>query len=269
MKKGSLVCDAQSVPRDKLEEFVIKAIETVVLSPSHIRKLIRLTNEEIEQQTGSLDGQLSSIENELNDVRRKLDKWAEAYESSKIDTSHFADRIKGLNSRRDVLEAERASLLSQTRGPAEVLTAKEVIRYVKNLGGVLDRNTIAEQKALLQSFVDKVEVDWPSVEITYRLPVPASTHGGGGNGGGVGVLPSFQPGPPPAPDQPRLRVGVTGRRTCEGVTGRRRLAAPYPRWNRERLRAACPALHPMRDGRMPPAWRRPGWFKSSNAHHFL
>jgi len=82
------------MPRDKLEEYVIKATETVVLSPAHIGKLIRLTNEEIEQQTGSLDGQLSSIENKLNDVRRKLDKWAEAYESSKIDTSHFAERIR-------------------------------------------------------------------------------------------------------------------------------------------------------------------------------
>jgi len=174
-----------------------------------------------------------------------------------------------LNSRRDVLEAERAGLLSQTRGPAEVLTAKEVVRYVKNLDGVLDRNTIAEQKALLQSFVDKVEVDWPSVEITYWLPVPASTPGGGGNGGGVGVLPSFQPGPPFVLEAatPIEVVDVTG---CGSSAGHR-VPRTTPDGNGlsddlrgQNQRAVRLAGRLERSGAM----RRVGRF-TCNAHHFL
>ena len=49
----------------------------------------------------------------------------------------------------------------------------QVIReYVDDLRDLLDRSSIIEQRSLLKSFVDKIEVYESEVNVYYTVPVP-------------------------------------------------------------------------------------------------
>jgi hypothetical protein len=69
-KQGKDACDARALPKDRLEHMVIDQVQDKVLNQECLEELVRLVNEELDSTHGILRDRLTTIDAELNAVRR-------------------------------------------------------------------------------------------------------------------------------------------------------------------------------------------------------
>ena len=128
--------------------------------------------EEIDAMAGELSGRLETIEAELSDVRKRLEKLYEAIETSELTLEILSPRIMSLRHREEQLEAARddaETLLEQRR--VEIPTTEEVTWYVAEFRDFLKEGTIPERKALIGNFMEGIEVVGDERTMTYTVPM--------------------------------------------------------------------------------------------------
>ena len=84
------------------------------------------------------------IDAELRDVRARLSRLYDALETGKLDLDDLAPRIKELKTRQDELNKSKIQVEAD----------------------------FTERKALLRSFIKRIEVNKKQVTVHYNLPIP-------------------------------------------------------------------------------------------------
>jgi hypothetical protein len=54
---------------------------------------------------------------------------------------------------------------------ARTINAKELTQYVDDLGALLSEGEFFEGRGFLKSFIKRIEIDYPQVEVTYTIPI--------------------------------------------------------------------------------------------------
>jgi site-specific DNA recombinase len=173
-KKGSDICDARALPKEKIERMVIDQVKSKILNRESLEELVKLVNQEIDSSHDLLKDRLNNIDAELNDVHNRLSKQYDALETGKLSLNDLAPRIKELRMRQDELNKRRleAEVEGVTQGIRHV-DAETIKSYAEDLKALLDEADIAESKAFLRSFIKRIEIDKAQAKILYNLPLPA------------------------------------------------------------------------------------------------
>ena len=176
MKRGSGACDAPRLNARRFEELVVGKIRENVLTESNIRKLVKLVDEEMDGVAREQRQRLETIESELVDVKRRLDRLYNLVETTDLDVDDFKPRIRDHRERQEKLEASAAearAMLSQRR---EVLDDVETITaYAQDLSVFLNESELTERRAFIETFVKEIVVLPGNAVVRYTIPISQST----------------------------------------------------------------------------------------------
>ena len=89
MKRGSGACDCPKLNARRFEEMVVGKIRTNILTEGNIRELVKLVDEEMDGVAKEQRVKLETVEAELADVRRRLERLYNLVETIDMDIEDF------------------------------------------------------------------------------------------------------------------------------------------------------------------------------------
>ena len=118
LKKGRGTCDTPRLNSKSFEKLIIDQIRENVLTESNIRDLVKLLDEEMDGAAKEQRERLETIEQELEDVKKRLGRIWQLLETTDIEMADASERIKEHRDRQQQLEIaaeESRSILAERR----------------------------------------------------------------------------------------------------------------------------------------------------------
>ncbi len=214
MKRGKDACDSPRINARRFEEMVIDKIRTNILTDGNIRALVKVVDERMDSVASEQHKRLETIDDELEEVKRKLGRIWHFIESTGIDMADASDRITEHRERQRRLEASAAearAILAQRR---EVLDDVETIAaYAQDMSEFLKDSELTERRAFIETFVKEIVVTPGRAVVRYTVPMPGDSPIPGRSAEEMvlngSVLPTVKPSPPKG-DSNHLGVGQPG-----------------------------------------------------------
>ena len=94
LKRGSGTCKTPRLNAEKTEKLIVNEIRANVLTESNIRDLVKLLDEEMDGVAREQRERLESIDEELEEVKRRLGRIWNAIETTDIEMADASDRIQ-------------------------------------------------------------------------------------------------------------------------------------------------------------------------------
>ena len=180
MKRGKDACETPRLNARRFEEMVVGKIRENVLTESNIRDLVKLVDEEMDSIAHEQRQRLETVESELVDVKRRLERLYDLAETTDLNIDDFKPRIRDHRERQEKLEAaaaEARAMLSQRR---EVLDDVETIAaYAQDMSVFLNESELTERRAFIESFVKEIVVQPGNALVRYTIPMPQDSPIGG------------------------------------------------------------------------------------------
>ncbi len=180
MKRGKDACETPRLNARRFEEMVVGKIRENVLTESNIRDLVKLVDEEMDGIAHEQRQRLETVESELVDVKRRLERLYDLAETTDLNIDDFKPRIRDHRERQEKLEASAAearAMLSQRR---EVLDDVETIAaYAQDMSVFLNKSELTERRAFIESFVKEIVVQPGNALVRYTIPMPQDSPIGG------------------------------------------------------------------------------------------
>ena len=124
MKRGSGACDAPRLNARRFEEKVVGKIRSNILTEGNIRDLVKVVDEEMDGIAREQRKRLKTVDSELTDVRRRLDRLYNLVETTDLDM-------------------------------ADVNT---IAAYAQDMSEFLNESELTERRAFIETFVKEIVV---------------------------------------------------------------------------------------------------------------
>ena len=173
MKRGKDACNTPRLNARRFEEMVVGKIRSNILTEGSITDLVKVVDEEMDGIAREQRKRLKIIEDELEDVKRKLGRIWHVIETSDIDIADASDRIREHRERKERLEdaAEEArTILAQRRSVLDDVNT--IAAYAKDMRDFLNESELTERRAFIESFVKEIIVMPGDALIRYTVPLP-------------------------------------------------------------------------------------------------
>ncbi len=176
MKRGQGECDSPRLNARRFERLVIDQIRENILTESNIRDLVKLVDEQMDGLAAEQRQRLEAIDEGQVQVRRWLDRLYRAIETTDLEPSDIAPRIREHRESLEKLQVaaeEARDMLSDRR---VVLDDVETIAtYARDMSDYLMSSDLTETRSFIRSFVNEVAVRPGSATIRYTIPISQST----------------------------------------------------------------------------------------------
>ncbi len=176
LKQGSGACHTPRLNARNFEQLIIENIRDNILTESNIRELVKLVDEEMDGIAREERERLEIIEQELEDVKRRLARIWQFVETTDIEMADASDRIKEHRERQRQLEdaaQEARAMLSERR---ELLDSADMVAaFAADMSEFLRTSELTETRAFVRSFVKEVEVVPGKATIIYTIPTPSDS----------------------------------------------------------------------------------------------
>ena len=173
MKRGKNACVTPRLNARRFEQMIVDKIRSNILTEGSITELVKAVDEEMDGIASDQRKRLKTIDDELEDVKRRLGVIWNAIETSDLDISDAADRIKEHRERKERLEdaaADARAVLSQRR--AYLDDVNTISAYAKDMKDFLEESELTERRAFIESFVKEIMVIPGDALIRYTVPMP-------------------------------------------------------------------------------------------------
>jgi len=171
-RKGREICPSPLLPKNKLERFIIDRIRGYILTEENLEDLVRLTNEELAQTSGENRRRLELLQTQIAEVESRLGKLYDALETGEFRSDELAPRIQALSKRKEELQQAKAEVEEKLSCEVMEMADPQVVRdYANDLGNLLTRSSITEQRSFLKSFVERIEAGSSEIKLYYTIPI--------------------------------------------------------------------------------------------------
>ena len=173
IKLGKDACDTPALNARGFEEPVVAKIRSNILTEGNIRDLVKVVDEEMGGVAREQRKRLTTIEDELEDVTRRLGRIWHFIETSDTVMADASDRIREHRERQERLEyfAERArAVLAQGRKVLDDVNT--ISAYAKDMKDFLNESDLTKRRAFIQSFVKEIIVVPGDALLRYTVPMP-------------------------------------------------------------------------------------------------
>ena len=141
---------------------------------------MKLLDEEMDGVAREQRERLETIEEELEDVKKRLGRIWQVIETTDIEMADASERIREHRERKEKLEiaAEEArALLSDRRQFLD--SADTIATFAAEMSEFLKTSELTETKAFVGSFVKEIVVKPGRAAIVYTIPTPDDSPAGG------------------------------------------------------------------------------------------
>ena len=173
MKRGKDACETPRLNARRFEELVVGKIRSNILTESSITELVKVVDEEMDGVALEQRKRLQTVEDELEDVKRKLGRIWHVIETTDIDIADAAGRIKEHRDRQERLEdaaAEARAILADRRAVLD--DVETITAYAKDMRDFLNESELTERRAFIESFVKEIVVMPGDALMRYTVPMP-------------------------------------------------------------------------------------------------
>ena len=176
MKRGKEACKTPRLAARRFEEMVVNKIRSNVLTDSNIRALVKVVDEQMDGVAGEQRKRLETIQSELADVRRRLDRLYDLVETTDMEINDFRPRIRDHRERQERLEAAEAEARASLGQRRKVLEQVETITaYAQDMSRFLKKSGLTERRTFIESFVKEIVVTPDNALMRYTIPISQST----------------------------------------------------------------------------------------------
>ena len=182
LKKGKGTCKTPRLNSKKFEGLIVSTIRENILTESNIRDLVKIVDEEMDGVARKQRKKLKVIEDELEDVKKRLGKIWHAIETTDIDVSQASDRIKEHWERKEKLETavdEAREILSKRRVTLDKM--ETITELAKDMSEYLKTSELTQSRAFIRSFVKEIAVRPGKATILYTMLTPEDSPIEGGD----------------------------------------------------------------------------------------
>ena len=182
LKKGKGTCKTPRLNSKKFESLIVSTIRENILTESNIRDLVKIVDEEMDGVAREQRKRLKVIEDELEDVKKRLGKIWHAVETTDIEMSQASDCIKVLWERKEKLEAaaeEARAALSKRRVTLDKM--ETITDFARDMREYLKNSELTQSRAFIRSFVKEIAVRPGKAMILYTMLTPEDSPIGGGD----------------------------------------------------------------------------------------
>ena len=171
--KGKSVCKLFYVPKDRVENYAINAIEKRARSSRWHNRIEKELRAMLDKGRGKTNGRAVLVENELKSITSKIDNLLESIENG-LDKNIAVDRIKALQVRKESLQREYEEATSEEKAAKSVLDLSDrVSTYVAEFKNTFKKGTVELRRHILSKFMMPVMVDNKNKTLQYNfLKVP-------------------------------------------------------------------------------------------------
>ena len=176
MKRGKDACDSPRLNDRRFEEMVVGKIRSNVLTDSNIRALVKVVDEQMDGVAREQRKRLETIEDELEDVKRKLGRIWHFVETTDINMADASARIKEHRERQERLEdaaTDARAILSQRRAVLDDVNT--IAAYAQDMSEFLNESGLTERRAFIETFVKEIVVMPGDALLRYTIPISQST----------------------------------------------------------------------------------------------
>ena len=180
LKRGSGTCKTPRLNAKTFEKLIVDEIRANILTESNIRDLVKLLDEEMDGVAHEQRERLESIEEELEEVKRRLGRIWQVIETTDIEMADASERIKEHRDRKEKLEVaaeEARRLLSDRRQFLD--SADTIATFAEDMSEFLKTSELTQTRAFVHSFVKEIEVKPGTAAIVYSIPTPEDSPIGG------------------------------------------------------------------------------------------
>ena len=180
LKRGKGTCETPRLNAKSFEKLIVSEIRENVLTESNIRDLVKLLDEEMDGVAREQRDRLETIEEELEDVKKRLGRIWQVIETTDIEMADASERIREHRERKEKLEiaaGEARALLSDRRQFLD--SADTIATFAAEMGEFLKTSELTETKAFVRSFVKEIVVKPGRAAIVYSIPTPDDSPAGG------------------------------------------------------------------------------------------
>ena len=173
LKRGKGTCETPRLNAKSFEKLIVSEIRENVLTESNIRDLVKLLDEEMDGVAREQRDRLENIEEELEDVKKRLGRIWQVIETTDIEMADASERIREHRERQERLEVaaeEARTMLSQRRVVLD--DVKTITAYAEDMSEFLKESELTERRAFIESFVKEIEVRPGNSVVRYTVPMP-------------------------------------------------------------------------------------------------
>ena len=173
IKRGSGACDSPRLNARRFEELVVGKIRSNILTEGSITDLVKAVDEEMDGVAREQRKRLETIDSELADVRRRLDRLYNLVETTDMDIDDFRPRIRDHRERQERLEdsaAEARAILAERRSVLDDVNT--IAAYAQEMRDFLVESELTERRAFIESFVKEIVVTPDDALMRYTVPMP-------------------------------------------------------------------------------------------------
>ena len=173
LKRGKGTCETPRLNAKNFERLIVSEIRENVLTESNIRDLVKLLDEEMDGVAREQRERLENIEEELEDVKKRLSRIWQVIETTDIEMADASERIREHRERKEKLEIaseEARALLSDRRQFLD--SADTIATFAAEMSEFLKTSELTETKAFVRSFVKEIVVKPGRAAIVYSIPTP-------------------------------------------------------------------------------------------------
>ena len=173
MKRGKNACVTPRLNARRFEQMVVDKIRSNILTEGSITELVKAVDEEMEGIASEQRKRLETIDDELEEVKRRLGRIWNAIETSDIDIADASDRIKEHRERKERLEdgaADARAIVSQRRAYLDDVST--IAAYAKDMKDFMNESELTERRGFIESFVKEIIVIPGDALIRYTVPMP-------------------------------------------------------------------------------------------------
>ena len=188
LKRGSGTCKTPRLNAKTFEKLIVDEIRANILTESNIRDLVKLLDEEMDGVASEQRERLENIEEELEEVKRRLSRIWQVIETTDIEMADASERIEEHRDRKEKLEVaaeEARRLLSDRRQFLD--SADTIATFAEDMSEFLKTSELTQTRAFVHSFVKEIEVKSGKAAIVYSIPTPEDSPIGGADAAEVAL----------------------------------------------------------------------------------
>ena len=171
IKRGKGACKTPRLNARRFEELVIGKIHLNLLTESSIRVIVRLVEEEMDGAAQEQRERVESIEGELVEVRRWLDRLYRAIETTDPDITDIAPGIREHRERECKLQdaAREAEVMLSGRRVRLDEVAEAITVFAQDASAFLSESEPTERRDFIESFVKEIVVSPGQAKVYYTV----------------------------------------------------------------------------------------------------
>jgi site-specific DNA recombinase len=166
-REDQAICDNGVVNGNRLEEFVWQDVCKLLQDPKRLRtELERRRNQNVNSESN-----LNELVRRVGQVRSRIDRLIDAYESGLLEKAEFESRIVTLRREHDRESFALSSLRGQLNESDDTATAESVLEQLRTqVGAGLETASEELKRDVIKLLIKRIEIHREEIRIVYKVP---------------------------------------------------------------------------------------------------